>query len=106
MMLTVDMVRDRLKRSVELVGSQKEWASRHGISAPYLHDVLYGRRNPGKPILDALGLSKIVAYLPNTIHRLDAALLRPAYRKNSMRRKPKRKKKRSERRLGGSGIPW
>lgn len=42
--------------------SQKEFAEQHGVSPQYVHDVLAGRRMPGKSIINALGLSKRVVY--------------------------------------------
>ncbi len=50
---------------VELVkrqGSQKQAAKFLGISEQYLADVLRGRRAPGKKVLEALGLQKVVVY--------------------------------------------
>ncbi len=33
-----------------------------GVSSAYLHDVINGRRDPGKSILQPLGLRKVVTY--------------------------------------------
>lgn len=42
--------------------SQTAWAKKHGVSAAYVSDVLAGRREPGKLILDALGLERVTSY--------------------------------------------
>lgn len=42
--------------------SQADWSRKHGVSAAYVSDVLAGRRDPGKMILDALGLERVVTY--------------------------------------------
>jgi DNA-binding transcriptional regulator YdaS (Cro superfamily) len=51
-----------LARRIEKVGSQAAWAKEHGISAPYVNDVLNFRRAPGAKILTALGLTRTVNY--------------------------------------------
>lgn len=43
-------------------GSQKLWAQKHELSAPYVSEVLRGTREPGDSILKALGLIKVVTY--------------------------------------------
>lgn len=48
-----------LKRAINNVGSQAEWADLHCISRAYVNDVLHGRRAGGKKILDALGVDKV-----------------------------------------------
>lgn len=52
--LNIDQVAKLLRRQVR--GNQAEWATRHGISAAYVSDVLRGRRLPGKKITQAMGL--------------------------------------------------
>ena len=42
--------------------SQIDVAKRLGISPQYLSDVLNERRQPGKKILDGLGLRRVVTY--------------------------------------------
>lgn len=42
--------------------TQSAWAKKHGVAAAYVSDVINGRREPGKAILDALGLERIVTY--------------------------------------------
>jgi len=44
-------------------GSQKAWAELHDLGPTYVNDVLLQRRVPGKAILAALGLRKIVNYV-------------------------------------------
>ncbi len=52
----------RLERCVSDAGSQAKAAKRLKVSAPYLSDIIAGRREPGTKILDALGLKRIVQY--------------------------------------------
>ena len=52
----------RLGRECEAPGGQAAWAKAHGVSAAYVNDVLRERREPGKAILDALGLEKVMTY--------------------------------------------
>lgn len=51
-----------LEAEVKQSGSQKEAAKKLGVSAQYLGDVLSGKREPGKKILDALKLRKVIKY--------------------------------------------
>lgn len=52
--------RDILKQRVG--NSQVAWAKANGVSPAYVSDVLAGRREPGKLVLDALGLERVVTY--------------------------------------------
>lgn len=45
--------------------TQIAWAKSHGVSPAYVSDVIAGRREPGKKILKALGLEKVVTYVPS-----------------------------------------
>lgn len=45
-------------------GGQAAWAAANGMSAAYVSDVLNSRREPGPKVLAALGLRKIVRYVP------------------------------------------
>jgi len=56
--VTDSEIRDRLRRCVTLAGSQRALADKIGVSAPYLSDVLLGRRPPGPTILAYLGLER------------------------------------------------
>lgn len=51
-----------LHELVNEAGSQKELAARLKISQPYLNDILLGRREPSKMILNAIGFEKVVSY--------------------------------------------
>jgi transcriptional regulator with XRE-family HTH domain len=44
--------------------SQKDLAEELGVSAAYLNDILFHRRQPGKKILKALGLKRVILYVP------------------------------------------
>jgi hypothetical protein len=43
-------------------GLQKGFADDNDLSAAYVNDVLRGRREPGKKMLDAVGVKKVVSY--------------------------------------------
>lgn len=51
-----------LRAAVDKAGTQTAFAKKHGISVPYINDVLQGRRNAGKKILKALGLESQTTY--------------------------------------------
>lgn len=53
---------NQLQRMVGEAGTQKALAEKLGVSPMYLHDVLHDRREPGKAILDALNLERVVSY--------------------------------------------
>ena len=56
--MTLDGLRKYLRRECDKVGSQKGWAAQHGLSLPYVNDVINGRREPGESILAALGYER------------------------------------------------
>ena len=60
--MTEDDVRSELKRMCEMRDSQKAIAAELGVSAQYVTDVLAARRSPGKTMLKAMGLRKVVSY--------------------------------------------
>lgn len=64
---------DHLSWLVSLAGSQKAFAERHDISEQYLCDVLKGRREPGKKILDAVGFQRVVIYVERNHEMLTEA---------------------------------
>jgi transcriptional regulator with XRE-family HTH domain len=53
---------ERIRVEVASAGSQEAAAKRLGVSAQYLCDVLKGRREPGKKLLDAIGYRRVVVY--------------------------------------------
>lgn len=60
----VTAVNARLGRLCRQMGGQSNFAKAHGISTAYVNDILQGRRDPGKKILDAIGFEKQVFYVP------------------------------------------
>ena len=60
--MNAETVRERLQRICAENGGQAHWARQHGISPAYVSDVINGRREPGKIILAALSLEKIIDY--------------------------------------------
>lgn len=55
-------IRAHLRDEIEKVGTQKDFAGKHGLSPAYISDTLTGRRDPSPAILDALGFERIVIY--------------------------------------------
>lgn len=64
--LTKQELIERLRAVIADVGSQDAFAQQHAISTAYVSDVLRNRREPGKKILDALGLVRVVYYQVQT----------------------------------------
>lgn len=50
----------RIKKEAQ--GNQKEWARANGISSSYVSDVLSGRADAGKKILDVLGFERVTMF--------------------------------------------
>lgn len=57
-------VRALLRERVDAAGSQRSWASAHGLSHSYVGEVLRGSRAPSARVLAALGLEKKVTFAP------------------------------------------
>lgn len=60
--MTLNQVHAMLRRECDKAGGQAAWAVAHAVSAAYVSDVLQGRREPGRKILDALGVERVVGY--------------------------------------------
>ena len=62
------MDKDELIKYIQLVvdskyaGLQVAFAEDNNLSAAYVNDVLRGRREPGKKILDAVGVERVTLY--------------------------------------------
>jgi hypothetical protein len=65
-LLTTSDILAILSKAVALSGSQAKWCDAQGISTAYVSDVLNGRREPGKKILDALGYEAVAVYRAKT----------------------------------------
>jgi len=61
-MMTVDDVREKLRKAVEAAGNEAAWARTHGVSRANVNMTLNGKREPGGRILEALGLERVVQY--------------------------------------------
>jgi hypothetical protein len=57
-----ESVRLMLRTACSDVGGRKYFAAKVGVSQQYICDVLLGRKEPGKKILQALGLERVVTY--------------------------------------------
>ncbi len=53
---------EHLRQLVEEAGSQRNLAKRLGVSAPFIGDVLLGKREPAAKMLKALGLRRVVTF--------------------------------------------
>ena len=60
--LTLSQVVNYLKEQAVKAGSQKALAEELGVSSQYLGDVISEKREPGKKILSALKLRKVIKY--------------------------------------------
>ena len=58
--LTVEDVVELLRRDIDRVGSQSEWARQTGIQRPELSRVLNGHRLPSSSICEALKLKRVL----------------------------------------------
>jgi transcriptional regulator with XRE-family HTH domain len=61
--MNADEVRNQLREKIGN-GTQAEYAKKLGISATYLSEILRGFREPAAVVLDRLGLTREVIYLP------------------------------------------
>jgi hypothetical protein len=55
-------LRDLLRKACESAGSQQEWAKANGFSAPFVSDVLHGRRAITDRIATALGYESVETF--------------------------------------------
>ena len=53
---------EHIRQLLAEAGTQKELAANLGVSAAYLGDVLLGRKEPGRKMLTALGVERVVIY--------------------------------------------
>lgn len=50
---------EALDKAVTKAGTQTAFAKQHNVSLAYVNDVLHGRRQAGRKILNALGLKLV-----------------------------------------------
>ncbi len=60
--MTTDEVREILRADIEKIGTAKEWAAKHNMSAQLVSDTVNGRREPSWKIMRALGLKRETVY--------------------------------------------
>lgn len=53
---------ERLRAAVAIHGTQQAVAQHFGMSAVYLSDIITGKKQPGKKVLDAIGVERVVTY--------------------------------------------
>jgi hypothetical protein len=58
--MTTDDVRQLLRDKVTEAGTAVEWARGANVSPAYVGDVLKGSKEPGRAILSALGLERVM----------------------------------------------
>lgn len=51
-----------LRSAVSDAGGVTKWAERNHVTNAYVHYVIAGDRAPGKAILQALGLERVITY--------------------------------------------
>lgn len=61
--MDVEEVRQLVRGAVKHVGTMKALSAEWGVSVVYISDVCSGKRDPGKAILEQLGLRKVVLYM-------------------------------------------
>lgn len=61
--MNTNTVRRLLAEQVQKEGSLRAWSAKYGAAeASFLWRVINGQREPSEPILDALGLERVVSY--------------------------------------------
>jgi len=63
-MKTEAEIRRQIARRFKKYGSIQAFCTQHGLSHSYVSDVLNGRRPPGAKMQRALGIKRVVAYIP------------------------------------------
>jgi hypothetical protein len=61
-LLDLQAMRRLLGREVDHAGGQVAWARRHGLHPSTINKVLNEQRLPGRKMLAALNLRKVIAY--------------------------------------------
>ena len=61
-LIDLTTMRRALRREVERAGGQVAWAKRHGLHPSTINKVLNEQRLPGRRMLSALNLRKVIAY--------------------------------------------
>lgn len=61
--LSLDDVRGELRLLADSMSTHKAFADKVGISPQYLHDILAGKRSPGKAVLKFLKLQSVTLYV-------------------------------------------
>jgi DNA-binding transcriptional regulator YdaS (Cro superfamily) len=61
-LLDLQAMRKLLGREVDRAGGQVAWARRHGLHPSTINKVLNEQRLPGRKMLAALNLRKVIAY--------------------------------------------
>lgn len=61
-LIDLPAMRRALRREVERAGGQVAWAKRHGLHPSTINKVLNEQRLPGRRMLSALNLRKVIAY--------------------------------------------
>lgn len=57
-------LRAELSRQCDMAGGQSEWARRHGVARTQVSEAISGRRDIPLGILNAMGLVRVVRYVP------------------------------------------
>lgn len=59
------MTEDELRKHIRVTAKpQGVWGKKHGIGQSVISQVVNGRRDAPEPLLDALGLKRVISYEP------------------------------------------
>lgn len=61
-LMTLEDVKEVLRKFIKQEGTQEAAAAKIGISAPYLVDLLRGRREPGPKVLEYFDIELVKGY--------------------------------------------
>lgn len=61
--LALEDVREEIRLLADSMSTHKALADKIGISPQYLHDILAGKRLPGKAVLEFLKLQSMTVYI-------------------------------------------
>lgn len=60
--LTPEQALARIREHIEVAGSMRAYARKHGLSVSNVSETLSGKREPSQTILDTVGLARATTY--------------------------------------------
>lgn len=61
-MFTIEETREKLRQACRESGGQSAWCQKHGITAPFLSEILRGRRDPTERVVRLIGLERVMMF--------------------------------------------